>query len=261
MKVVILAGGLGTRIAEETDIKPKPMVEIGGKPILWHIMETFAEQGFNDFVIALGYKGGVINSWLRDQYYIDGNLKISSGTLGASTSNLRKINDWNIETIDTGAETMTGGRIKRIMDNYPNERLLVTYGDGLANVDISSLIEFHQRAGRLATVTAVRPPARFGHLVIDGNHVSHFAEKNQLDVGWINGGYFILEPEVIALLSDDSNIFEKDTLPKIVDINQLAAFKHEGFWHGMDTLRDKQILEDLAKSNTPPLEIYTDLIP
>ena len=229
MKVVILAGGLGTRISEETDSKPKPMVLIGGKPILWHIMNIYASQGFKNFVIATGYKGEIIHQWIS-----------SDATQG-----------WNVEAIDTGLTTMTAGRISKCLDYIGEEPVLLTYGDGLGNIQISKSIEFHKSKGLIATVTAVRPPARFGVLQTENGIVTHFGEKNQTDAGWINGGFFILEPEIREFLGGDDQAFEASTLPKLVQNRQLSAFHHYSFWQPMDTLREKTILDELAKKDVP----------
>ena len=233
MKIVILAGGLGTRISEETGDKPKPMVGINGKPILWHLMSIFAEQGFNDFVIAKGYKGNVISDWIssRESHIPD---------------------SWTVKALDTGLETQTAGRIRQCMSFIGDERVIVTYGDGLANVNIWQLIDFHNRQGTLATVTAVRPPARFGYLEFSEGLVRKFGEKNQADAGWINGGFFVLEPSVMGLIHDDFQPFETTTLPNLTKRHQLAAFRHEGFWQPMDTLREKNDLEKLGRVSPPP---------
>ena len=229
MKVILLAGGLGTRISEETMNKPKPMVEIGGKPLLWHLMNIFASQGHNEFIIATGYKGEVIHEWVD--------------TLQEN---------WKIKAIDTGLNTQTGGRIKRCMESISNERVLATYGDGLANINLKRLVHFHEMNGLLGTVTAVRPPARFGVLESSNGLVTKFGEKSQTDAGWINGGFFVLEPKVSALISGESEPFETGALPRMVATNQLAAYHHEDFWQPMDTLREKQDLEKLALGQTPP---------
>jgi glucose-1-phosphate cytidylyltransferase len=229
MKVLILAGGLGTRISEETADKPKPMVPIDGKPILWHIMNIFAKQGLNDFVVATGYKGEVISDWVRSLE-----------------------THWNIEAIDTGLETQTGGRIKKCMDLYPGERFFATYGDGVGNVNIKNLLAFHESHGKMATLTAVRPPARFGYLDLLNGQVMHFGEKNQSATGWINGGFFVLEPEVSNLVESINEPFETGALPRLVSQGDLMAFNHEGFWQPMDTLREKEDLSNLAKQDTPP---------
>ncbi len=235
MRVVILAGGLGTRISEETANKPKPMVLLNDKPILWHIMSIFAKQGHTDFVIAAGYKGEVISEW-------------------ASTLE----SDWNIQTINTGLDTQTGGRIKQCMELFPGERMLATYGDGVGNININNLIAFHTSHGKLATLTAVHPPARFGYLDIANGLVRHFGEKNQSDAGWINGGFFVLEPEVSGLVKSHDEPFETGALPRLVDENQLMAYHHTGFWQPMDTLREKHDLEKLLSSGEIPWLQFKD---
>ena len=232
MKVILLAGGLGTRISEETDDKPKPMVKINGKPIIWHLMNTFASQGITDFVIALGYKANVIEDWI------------------AASSDIPS--DWNVKGIFTGLDTQTGGRLAQCMRLNPGERMLATYGDGLANVNLESLLNFHKEHGRLATLTAVRPPARFGYLHSENGLVTHFGEKNQSDEGWINGGFFVLEPKVHEYVHLDSEPFETGALPRLVLEKNLMCYQHEGFWQPMDTLREKRELEQFAKENPPP---------
>ena len=229
MKVVILAGGLGTRISEETTDKPKPMVAINGKPILWHIMNIYAMQGLSDFVIATGYKGEVISDWVDS-------LETS----------------WKIAAIDTGLATQTGGRIKMCMDLYPGMRILATYGDGVGNINLKELVAFHDSHGKLATLTAVHPPARFGYLDMINGQVLHFGEKNQSDAGWINGGYFVLEPQVSEYIKSTSEPFETGALPKLAGEGELMAFEHGGFWQPMDTLREKQDLEKLSREGNPP---------
>ena len=228
MKAIILAGGLGTRISEETADKPKPMVEIAGKPMLWHIMSIFAKQGITEFLIATGYKGNVISDWV--------------GTV---------TEPWNIRAIDTGLNTQTGGRIAECMKSATGERVFATYGDGLGNVNLKSLVDFHEHQGKLATVTAVRPPARFGVLESENGVVTRFGEKNQADSGWINGGFFLLEPQVQTYVHALSEPFESGALPRLVEERQLMSFHHNGFWQPMDTLREKQDLEKLAVMNPP----------
>lgn len=251
MKVVILAGGQGTRIAEETVIKPKPMVEIGGKPILWHIMKLYADHGFNDFLVACGYKGEIIKEYFHkifihnSDYVVD----LKDGSLEVLNSNAV---DWRIGVIDTGLETMTGGRILRLRSWLSQQRFMVTYGDGLGDIDIAALVKFHRSHGRLATVTAVRPPARFGGLALDGDAVREFSEKPQAGEGWINGGFFVFEPGVFDFLNDDATILERDPLERLAAAGELMAFRHEGFWHPMDTLRDRQLLESLWSSGKAP---------
>lgn len=229
MKVIILAGGLGTRIAEETETKPKPMVLLDDKPILWHLMNVFASQGHKDFVIATGYKGHVIHKWVED---------LNS--------------PWNITALDTGVETLTGGRIRKCLELIGPERVFATYGDGLGNVNLSNLVDFHEHQGRFATVTAVRPPARFGLLESSNGLVTSFSEKNQTQAGWINGGFFVLEPEVINFIETDAEPFETGALPRLVSSSELSAFHHSDFWQPMDTLREKQELAKLATMETPP---------
>jgi glucose-1-phosphate cytidylyltransferase len=252
MKIAILAGGLGTRISEETETKPKPMVLLDDKPILWHLMNIFALQGFNDFVLALGYKSEVIQRWLVDLPELDGKstVQLNKPKIG----NFEKVNSagWSVTALETGLETQTGGRVSKVLTFLKNERVIVTYGDGLANVNINKLIEFHESHGKLATVTAVRPPARFGYLELDGNTVTHFGEKNQLDAGWINGGFFILEPEVVKYINSDNESFETGALPKLANENNLKAFMHSGFWQPMDTLRERNDLAKMAKLSLPP---------
>ena len=252
MKVIILAGGLGTRISEETNDKPKPMVLIDDKPILWHLMNIFGVQGYDQFVLALGYRSDVIKRWLLDLNDLDGNITID--TLRKKVIHLQKGSElsWKVTALETGLNTQTGGRIARCMKSFPGERILATYGDGLANVDIKKLIAFHESHGKLATVTAVRPPARFGYLNIEENRVNHFGEKNQSDAGWINGGFFVLEPEVVNYISGDMEPFESGALPRLVAENNLMAYLHESFWQPMDTLREKQDLARLAMQDTPP---------
>jgi glucose-1-phosphate cytidylyltransferase len=230
MKVIILAGGFGTRISEETETKPKPMVLLDDRPIIWHLMNIYAAQGYDDFIIATGYKGEVISNW------VDSHLN----------------DKWKVKVFDTGLNTMTGGRIKKCMELFPNETVMVTYGDGLGNVNINELIEFHESKNKLCTVTAVRPPARFGVLEIVDGLVTNFGEKSQADVGWINGGFFVLEPEVRMYISSELELFETSTLPALTVINQLSAYSHKGFWQPMDTLREKKILSEYARLLDPP---------
>lgn len=236
IKTIILAGGLGTRISEETSDKPKPMVLIGDKPILWHVMKIYSLQGFNEFIIAGGYKVEVIEKWI---------------------STIEE--PWEISILDTGLETQTGGRIKRCMETFPEDRFFVTYGDGVGNIDLVKLLDFHKEQSRFATVTAVRPPARFGVLEIDSGIVKHFGEKNQADAGWINGGFFVLEKEVTQFISDDLDLFETGALPALATQNQLSAFQHQGYWQPMDTLREMNILIDHYKSKTVPWFSFNSL--
>ena len=232
MKVIILAGGLGTRLSEETEDKPKPMVLIDDKPILWHLMNIFASQGLTEFILALGYKAEVIQNWVSNSQ----DIPLS----------------WNVVGLETGLNTQTGGRIAQCMDLVPGERVMATYGDGLANIPISTLLSFHETHGRMATLSAVRPPARFGYLHSENGLVTHFGEKNQSDEGWINGGFFVLEPNVANYVHDDSEPFEVGALPRLVSEGQLMAYHHEDFWQPMDTLHDKNTLEKMWASNTAP---------
>jgi glucose-1-phosphate cytidylyltransferase len=234
MKVIIIAGGLGTRISEETEDKPKPMVLINGQPILWHLMNIFSLQGFNDFIISTGYKSEVIEKWVSGNEILD--------------SNFEKM---NITIMNTGLHTQTGGRILEVMKVLPKERVIATYGDGLANVSVKKLLDFHAAHGKLATVTAVRPPARFGYMRIDNNQVTHFGEKNQSDEGWINGGFFVLDPQVADYIESINEPFETGALVRLTSKSSLMAYHHEGFWQPMDTLREKRGLEKEASLGTP----------
>ncbi len=229
MKAIILAGGYGTRISEETDTKPKPMVLLGEKPILWHVMNIYAKQGITDFIVATGYKSEVIHEW---------------------TASVQE--PWRITALNTGLETQTAGRIKLCLETSKDSRFFVTYGDGVGNIDLNQLLRFHERSSRLATVTAVRPPARFGVLETSNGEVTHFGEKNQADAGWINGGFFVLEREVVFLINELNESFEAETLPLLVGKKQLSAFHHEGFWQPMDTLREKTLLTEMAMSEKAP---------
>jgi len=230
MKVFILAGGLGTRISEETSDKPKPMVRIDDKPVLWHVMNIYASQGWSDFVIGCGYKKEVIFDFVQNE------MK----------------EDWLVEPVDTGEMTLTGGRIARYLDLFPNETFMVTYGDGVGNVDIKKLVEQHKNGRALVTLTAVRPPSRFGSVVSENGVVTHFGEKNQADAGWINGGFMVVDPRIRELITSDDQAFESDILPELVKRKLLGAYLHEGFWQPMDTLREKNDLEQLAKQSPPP---------
>ena len=252
MRVIILAGGLGTRISEETQDKPKPMVLVGNKPILWHLMNIFSTQKVNDFVLALGYRSEIIKRWLVDINDLEGNISINTSNKKITRISLSTSQSWNVVALETGLNTQTGGRILQCMQAFPGERVIATYGDGLANIQINKLLAFHEAHGKLATVTAVRPPARFGHLEIDNNVVSNFGEKNQSDAGWINGGFFVLEPEVISYISGDNEPFETGALPQLARIGELMAYQHEGFWQPMDTLREKHELEKFALLDPPP---------
>jgi glucose-1-phosphate cytidylyltransferase len=255
MKVVILAGGLGTRLAEETEIKPKPMVEIGGRPILWHIMKHYAHHGCNEFFIALGYRGEIIKRFFLDYCSLSGSmtLDLSKGVVDSRESDCE---DWVVHLKDTGQETNTGGRVKRLEPVLRDETFMVTYGDGVSNVDLSQLLQFHRAHGRIGTVTAVRPPARFGGLVFDGDLVAEFTEKPQIGEGWINGGFMVLEPEVFDYLDSDSSSLEADALEHLAADKQLAAYRHEDFWQCMDTMREVRLLESLWHTGKPPWKVW-----
>jgi len=255
MKVVILAGGLGTRLQEETGVKPKPMVEIGGRPILWHIMKIYAAYGFNEFVIALGYKGEVIKNYFLNYRYRTSSLTIELKT-GKVTVQDGGCEEWTVHLLDTGLNTQTGGRVKRAAEFIGDEPFMLTYGDGVANVDIKRLLAFHREQGRLATVTAVRPPARFGGLSFDGDLVSKFVEKPQIGEGWINGGFFVLQPGIVDYIEGDSTIFEREPLERLAKERQLAAYRHLGFWQCMDTLRDVRLLNNLWESGDAPWKVW-----
>jgi glucose-1-phosphate cytidylyltransferase len=253
MKVVILAGGYGTRLLEETVVKPKPMVEIGGRPMLWHIMSIYAEKGFKEFVIALGYKGDWIKSYFLTRYHMQTDITVDLGT-GEIKPHEPVKTDWVVHLIDSGLDTNTGGRILRLKELLKDETFMLTYGDGVSNVDVKALLQYHKSNGKLATVTAVRPPARFGELDFkDGaTIVRGFGEKPQASGGWINGGFFVLEPGIFDYLADDNSSWEIDALPLITNDGQLCAYKHEGFWSCMDTLRDVRYLDDLWTSGKAP---------
>jgi glucose-1-phosphate cytidylyltransferase len=254
MKAAILAGGLGTRLQEETTVKPKPMVEVGGRPILWHILKIYAAYGIREFAIALGYKGEVIKDYFLNYRPRASSLTVKLGT-GEVTVHNGDCEDWTIHLIDTGLHTQTGGRIRQIADFIGRDRFLLTYGDGVADVDIHKLIAFHERSGRLATMTAVRPPARFGSLRFEGDLVAEFEEKPQVGEGWINGGFFVLEPAAVDYITEDC-MFEHGPLEKIAAAGQLAAYRHGGFWQCMDTLRDVRFLEDLWRNSRAPWKVW-----
>ena len=255
MKVAILAGGLGTRLSEETTIKPKPMVEVGGKPMLWHIMNIYAYYGFTEFVIALGYKGEIIKDYFLNYHFHSCNLTIQLKTGNVSMHNGNG-EDWVVHLLDTGTDTNTGGRVRQIAEFIGNETFMLTYGDGVSNVNIPHLIEFHNRQDKLVTITAVRPPARFGQMVIGDHRVTQFTEKPQIGEGWINGGFFVLEPGITKYIEGDSMAWEFDSLERIAADGQLAAYQHEDFWQCMDTLRDKRLLESLWHDGTAPWKMW-----
>jgi len=245
MKVVVLCGGLGTRLSEETVVKPKPMVTVGGHPILWHIMNIYSAYGFHDFTLALGYKGNCIKEYFLNYYAFDNDLTIDLATANVKYHHSAKKN-WQVDLIDTGPNSMTGGRLHRLESLLrPKGAFMLTYGDGVANINIRALLDFHRQHGRLATVTAVRPPARFGRMELENNLVRDFHEKPQMGEGWINGGFFVFEPQVFDYLEGDQTILEGRPLERLAEDKQLMAFKHEGFWQCMDTVRDHQLLETL----------------
>jgi glucose-1-phosphate cytidylyltransferase len=253
MKAIILAGGLGTRLSEETEIKPKPMVEIGGKPILWHIMKIYSAHGINDFIICCGYKGYLIKEYFNNYY-----LHQSDITFNIKDNNIKihqsKTEPWTVTLVDTGENTLTGGRIKKIFDYIKDDKeFCLTYGDGVGDINISSLIDFHRKHGKKATLTAMQPPGRYGLLKLGSdNVVEHFQEKPEGDGGWINGGFFVLSPDIIKYITGNQSNLESDVLTKLAKDNQLFAFKHDGFWQPMDTMRDKVNLNNLwAKGNAP----------
>jgi len=257
MKAVILAGGLGTRLSEETSIKPKPMVEIGGQPVLWHIMKIYSAYGINDFIICCGYKGYVIKEYFANYF-----LRMSDVTFDMRFNQMNVHNGnaepWRVTLVDTGESTMTGGRLKRVREHIGNEAFCFTYGDGVSNINIRELIEFHKAEKTLATLTATQPPGRFGAISLgqEQTKITSFHEKPGGDGAWINGGYFVLEPDVIDYIADDSTVWEQEPLQKLAQDEQLSAFKHSGFWQPMDTLKDKNYLEGLWKSGSAPWKVW-----
>jgi glucose-1-phosphate cytidylyltransferase len=252
MNVVLLCGGLGTRLSEETSLRPKPMVEIGGRPILWHIMKIYEQHGITDFTLALGYKGEVIKDYFLNYHARLSNLSVQLKS-GEVTYSNPTAEDWNVSMIDTGPNTMTGGRLLRLKDHLTkNGTFMLTYGDGVSNVNITELLKFHKSHNKIATVTAVHPPARFGDLNIEDGCVTHFKEKPQAGEGQINGGFFVFEPEIFDYIADDTTILERFPLEKLASDNQLMAYKHSGYWQSMDTLRDKNALEDIWQSGDAP---------
>lgn len=252
MKTVILAGGLGSRLSEETSVRPKPMVEIGGIPMIVHIMRIYAHAGFKEFVVALGYRGDMLREYFAHYHLRHGDVTIDLPT-GDLTYGEDVVDDWTVRLVNTGDRTMTGGRLKRLERFLrPSGTFMLTYGDGVANIDIARLVKSHTEAGRIATITAVRPPARFGALRSQGDLVSHFEEKPQAESGWINGGFFVFEPEVFDYLTDDATILEREPLERLTADGQLTAYHHRDFWHSMDTVRDRDVLNDLWASGAAP---------
>lgn len=256
MRVALLAGGLGTRLSEETEITPKPMIEIGGQPMLWHIMKGYAAQGFNHFVIALGYKGEVVKKYFIDYPLLSASsltVETHSGEIHVDRSSH---DDWRVELIDTGEQTNTGGRVGRLGDFLPDQDFCLTYGDGVCDVDIKKLVEFHRGHGRLATMTVVRPPARFGELVLDGDDVRAFAEKPRGGMGWINGGFMVLNRAVLERLKDDDTSLEADLFEQLAAEGELTAYRHDGFWQCMDTLRDVRLLRSMWQGGQAPWKTW-----
>ncbi len=258
MKVGILAGGLGTRLAEETETKPKPMVEIGGYPVLWHIMKLYLQHGFKDFMIALGYKGEVIKKYMVDYC----SLSSSKLTIDLSTGNVERDQtvpqDWTVELLETGLNTNTGGRIKRLIPHMGNETFMMTWGDGVSDINLQELLAFHRHHGKLATMTVVRPPTRFGLPILDGDQIVEFSEKPQVKEGWINGAFFVLEPEVYDYIEGDNTLWEKEPLETLAKEGQLMAYRYDGFWQCMDTIRDKKRLQKLWDSGNAPWKTWED---
>ncbi|XXT01662.1 glucose-1-phosphate cytidylyltransferase [Sorangium sp. So ce281] len=255
MKVVLLAGGFGSRLAEHTEARPKPMIEIGPYPILWHIMQIYAGHGFNDFVVACGYKGEVIKDYFHNFYVRSADYVVNLRD-GAQRFVRSAAPDWTVALVDTGLHTMTGGRLRRLDGWLDGPRFMCTYGDGVGDVDIRRLVEFHKSHGKLATVTAVRPPARFGGLSLEGNLVREFSEKPQSGEGWINGGFFVFERRALDYMTDDTTVLEREPLERLASEGQLAAYRHDGFWQPMDTLREKRLLESLWESGKAPWKTW-----
>jgi glucose-1-phosphate cytidylyltransferase len=255
MKVVILAGGFGTRLAEVTEAVPKPMIEIGGRPLLWHIMRHYASYGHDEFFVALGYRGEVVKRYFLDYHTVNGDLTVGLAD-GRVRVEKKEPDDWVVHLIDTGLTTNTGGRVRRLASRLAGETFMLTYGDGVSDVDLDDLLGYHRSHGLLATVTAVRPPSRFGGLTFDGGRVARFDEKPQIGEGWINGGFFVFEPAVFDLLEGDATSLENDLLARLAAAGQLAGYRHKGFWQCMDTLRDRRLLEQLWDEGDPPWKTW-----
>lgn len=251
MKVILLAGGFGTRLAEYTDVIPKPMVSVGGKPILWHIMQTYARFGHKDFYVALGYKADVVKEYFLNYHALNADFTVDLASGNVSPLQVDPV-DWRVTLVNTGISTMTGGRVKRMQSFIANETCMLTYGDGLADIDLDALLAFHRSHGKMVTVSAVRPAARFGELELDGTRVVSFQEKPQLHEGWINGGYFVVEPEFFDLIADDGTVLEREPLEQAAANDQLRAWRHDGYWQCMDTKRDRDALEELWNSGKAP---------
>jgi glucose-1-phosphate cytidylyltransferase len=258
MKTVILCGGAGTRLSEETVLRPKPMVTVGGRPILWHIMNIYGHFGFSDFLLALGYKAESIKEYFLNYYALNSDLTVDLASGEVRYEALHRRN-WKVRLVDTGSQTLTGGRLKRLEGALQGETFLLTYGDGVANIDVNELVAFHRAHGKLATVTAVRPKARFGNIAFNGNQVTQFREKVQSDEGWVNGGFFVLEPGVFEYLKDgDETVLEASPMEQLARDGQLMAFRHDGFWECMDTLRDRQSLEEKWAGPNAPWKVWKD---
>lgn len=259
MKAVLLAGGFGTRISEESKLKPKPMIEIGGMPILWHIMKTYSKFGVNEFVICAGYKQHVIKEWFADYFLHTSDITFDFTQDDKIIVHNKRAEQWKVTVVDTGLNTMTGGRLKRVRNYLGDEPFFMTYGDGVADVDIDKLRAFHDSHGKLATMTAIRPNSRFGVLDLsDNNEVKAFREKSDADSGWINAGFMVLSPKVLDYIKDDTIMFEREPMEKLAQDGQLMCYKHDGFWQCMDTLRDKEKLEDLWDKNKAPWKVWAD---
>ncbi len=256
MKVAILAGGVGSRLAEETEVKPKPMVEIGGMPILWHIMKHYAWYGFTEFVIALGYKGEYIKRWFADFCSLEGDMTVNTKTRDIIVHNANQT-EWTVHLVDTGLNTLTGGRIKRLQPWIGDAPFMLTWGDGVSDIDLGSLLSFHKNHGKSLTLTAVRPPARFGHLEFRNDAVIRFSEKPQTSEGWINGAFFVCDPAVFSYIDGDRTQWEREPLERIAAEGQLMAYRHTSFWQCMDTLRDKNLLQQLWESGKPPWRTWS----
>ncbi len=256
MKVGILAGGVGSRLSEETVVKPKPMVEIGDMPILWHIMRYYASFGFDEFVVGLGYKGDYIKRWFVDYASIGADLHVDTGTGEVVSDRHQRDVEWSVDLIETGRTTNTGGRIKQLVPHLGPGTFMMTWGDGVSDIDLDDLLAFHRSHGKLATLTAVRPPARFGHLEIDAGRVKVFNEKPQTGEGWINGAFFVLEPEVAEYIDGDDTLFEREPLERLAAEGQLMAYQHDGFWQCMDTLRDKVRLDSMWNAGSAPWKVW-----
>ena len=254
--VVILAGGYGTRLREETETRPKPMVEIGGHPILWHIMKIYASYGFEEFVICLGYKGDIIKEYFLNYRVRQGSLSVDLRSGHVNPHSRDAAENWLVHLLETGQDTMTGGRVKRAADVLRGRRFMLTYGDGIANVDLRALLDFHEAHGKMATITAVRPPSRFGGLTIEADLVRSFDEKPLLGEGWINGGFMVVEPGIVDYIDGDATVLERRPLEALAQAEQLAAFRHDGFWQCMDTIRDKQALEEMWLARDPPWKVW-----